>query len=116
MNISELQSEDAILAEIGTRIAQRRLDFQLTQAEVAEQAGVGKRTLERIESGSSAQLSSIIRIFRVLDLLPNLDQMIPEAEPSPMDLLLRKGKARKRVSLKGRSKQSDKPWSWDDES
>lgn len=114
MKITNLLSEEAILGEIGSRIVQRRLDLQLRQADLAEQAGVAKRTVERIEAGSSAQMSSIVRIFRVLDLLPNLDQMIPETGPRPMDLLQRGGKQRQRVSQK-RSGQTDEPWSWDDE-
>jgi transcriptional regulator with XRE-family HTH domain len=116
MKISELLTDDAILAEIGERIARRRLDLQLTQADVAEQAGVSKRTVERIEAGASAQLSSVIRIFRALDQLPGLDHMLPEAVPRPMDLLKRKGKVRQRASTRSRSNQSDEPWSWDDKS
>ena len=115
MKISELLTDDVILAEIGERIAHRRLDLQLTQADVAEQAGVSKRTVERIESGASAQLSSMIRIFRALDLLPGLDLMLPGAVPRPMDLLKRKGKLRQRASTRSRSDQTGEPWSWDDE-
>ena len=58
MKISTLLADEAILTEMGARIARRRLDLQLTQAELAEQAGVAKRTLERIEAGASAQMSS----------------------------------------------------------
>ena len=114
MKISKLLADDAVLAEVGKRIARRRLDLQFTQADVAEQAGVAKRTLERIEAGASAQISSMIRIFRVLDLMSGLDRMIPEAGPRPMNLLKRKGKARQRASRSRRSDQSDKAWSWDD--
>ena len=113
MNISKILADDAILAEIGARVARRRLDFQLTQADVAEQAGVAKRTVERIEAGASAQMSSIVRILRVLDLLPGLDRMIPEAGPRPMSLLKQKGKVRQRASRRRRSDRSNKPWSWD---
>lgn len=116
MKISELLTDDAILAEIGKRVARRRLDLQLTQADVAEQAGVSKRTVERIEAGASAQSSSMIRIFRALDLLTGLDRMLPEAVPGPMDLLKRKGKVRQRASTRGRSNQAAEPWSWDDKS
>ncbi len=115
MNISELVTDDAILAEIGERLARRRLDLQLTQADVAERAGVSKRTLERIEAGASAQSLSMIRVFRVLDLLPGLDRMLPAVAPRPMDLLKRKGKQRQRASSRGRPDPSDKPWYWDDE-
>ncbi len=115
MKISSLIADDAVLAEIGKRAARRRLDLQFTQADVAEQAGVAKRTVERVEAGASAQLSSLIRIFRVLDLLPGLDHMIPEAGSRPMDLLKRKGKVRRRASSRRASEQPDKPWSWDDD-
>ncbi len=115
MKITNLLADDAILAEIGERLARRRLDLQLTQAEVAEQAGVAKRTLERIEAGHSAQMSSMIRLFRVLDLLPGLENLMPEAAPGPMELLKRKGKLRQRASKRGRSEPSDKPWSWGEE-
>ncbi len=115
MNISNLLSDDTILAELGQRIARRRLDLQFTQAQVAEQAGVAKRTLERIEAGASAQLSSVIRVFRVLDLLQGLNGLIPEAQPSPMALLKHKGKLRQRASKNRRSQQPDKPWTWDEE-
>ncbi len=54
----QFATDDAILTEIGTRIARRRLDMGCTQAQVAEQAGVAKHTLERIEAGVSAQMSN----------------------------------------------------------
>ena len=109
MKISALLADEAILAEMGARIARRRLNLQLTQAELAEQAGVAKRTLERI----AAQMSSLIRIFRVLELLPGLELMLPEAQPSPMDLLKHKGKLRQRASSRRPSDQTGEPWSWD---
>jgi len=115
VKISKLLSDDAILAELGERIAHCRLELQLTQAALAEQAGVAKRTVERIEAGASAQMSSLIRVLRVLDLLPNLDRMIPPAGPRPMDLLKRKGKVRRRASSRRDSGQSNEPWSWDDD-
>ena len=117
MKISSLMTDEAILGEIGGRIARRRLEQQLTQAALAEQAGVGKRTVERIESGASAQMSSLIRIFRVLELLPGLEQLLPESQPSPMELLKHKGKPRQRASGSrgaGRVEEA-KPWSWDDD-
>jgi len=115
MQITRLLSDDAILAELGTRIARCRLERQLTQAALAEQAGIAKRTVERIEAGASAQMSSLIRVLRVLDLLPALDRLIPEAGPRPMDLLQHKGKVRQRASARRRSVLPAEPWTWDDE-
>ena len=49
MNISKLLTDEAVLAETGNRIARYRIDSQVTQADLAEQAGVSKRTVERVE-------------------------------------------------------------------
>ncbi len=115
MKISSLLTNEAILAELGERIARRRLDLQWTQAQVAEQAGVAKRTVERIEAGASAQMASHIRNFRVLELLPGLEHLVPEAGPRPMDLLKLKGKVRQRAPSRQVQDAPDKPWSWDDD-
>lgn len=113
MNILETNTDEAILAEIGQRIARRRLARQLTQAELAEQAGIGKRTLERVEAGQTAQFSTMLRIFRVLGWLPKLDQMLAEPPIRPLEAAARKGVARRRASGRARSGQA-KPWSWDE--
>ncbi|MEW8027890.1 MAG: helix-turn-helix domain-containing protein [Candidatus Thiodiazotropha sp.] len=115
MKISDLVSDEAVLAEIGQRILQRRLELQMTQAVLAEQAGIAKRTVERIEAGSSAQMSSMIRLLRVLGLLPGLDLLFPEQLQRPMDLLKRKGKVRRRASTPREKAGKDKPWRWGDE-
>lgn len=115
MKISNLLADEAILAEIGQRIARRRLDLQLTQAAVAEQAGVAKRTLERLEAGQSTQVSNLIRILRALEGLSGLDRMFPETGPRPMDLLKRKGKPRQRASGGRRRVQPGAPWTWDED-
>lgn len=110
----DTQSDSAVLEEIGARIARRRLSLELTQAELAEQSGIGKRTLERVEAGETTQFSTIIRIFRVLGLLPKLDQLLNEPAVRPLEAAARKGKARQRAPRK-RSTSSTQAWSWDDE-
>jgi transcriptional regulator with XRE-family HTH domain len=114
MKINELTSDAAILEEIGKRLLQARIDSNLTQAELAEQAGVSKRTVERIEAGMSSQLSNLIRILRVLDLLSALDSALPQAGPRPMDLLKLGGKQRQRVVKRGGGEQAE-TWEWGDE-
>lgn len=114
MQISELLSDDSILAELGQRISRCRIDQSLTQAELAHQAGVSKRTVERLEAGASTQLSSMIRILRVLKLLSNLDHAIPGSGPRPMELLRGRGKLRQRASTAGGVSEPDQPWTWND--
>jgi len=108
-------NDEAILEEFGQRLARRRLDQGLTQAELAEQAGVGKRTVERVEAGGSTQLTTVIRIMRVLGLLEALDRAVPAAAPSPLDLLKRRGKQRQRASSGQQPVGTGKNWSWGDD-
>ena len=114
MKITGLLTDNAVLAELGARIAGRRVELQLTQAAVAEQAGIAKRTLERMEAGQTSQLSTLIRVLRVLDAASGLDSLIPESGPRPMDLLKQKGKVRQRASGKRTAKATGKPWRWDE--
>jgi len=114
MKIDGLLTDEAILAELAGRFVQRRLELQLTQEMLAEQAGLSKRTVERVEAGATTQMSTMIRILRVLALLDRLETLVPEAVPRPMDLLKLKGKKRKRVI--GKRKPTDEvPWEWGDE-
>ena len=115
MDISDLYTDEAILTELGERIARARIDGQLTQAAMAEQAGVSKRTVERIEAGASTQLSSVLRVLRVLGLLEGLNQLVPESGPRPMDLMKLKGKTRQRASSPRIVSESKTPWTWGDD-
>ena len=115
MNIIDTLTDEAILAEIGDRVTRRRLEFQLTQAALAREAGVSKRTLEHLEAGANVQMSTVIRIFRVLDLLPGLDQALPDSKSRPIEVMTRKGKIRQRASSGGRDSREDKPWTWGDD-
>jgi transcriptional regulator with XRE-family HTH domain len=114
MKITGLLTDDAVLAELGARIAGRRIELQLTQAAVAEQAGIAKRTLERMEAGLTSQLATLVRVLRVLDAASGLDSLIPESGPRPMDLLKRKSKVRQRASGRRAAKATEKPWQWNE--
>lgn len=116
MEIVNSLGDQAILEILGERLARRRLDLRLTQAATAEQAGVSKRTVERMEAGASVQLSSLIRVLRVLDLMDGLERLAPPAGSRPMDLLQLKGKARRRAPASGAiRKPSGDGWHWDDQ-
>ncbi len=102
-----------MLREIGGRLAQARLARNLTQAALAEQAGVSKSTLTRLESGAVAtQLSAFIRVCRALGLLDRLDALVPPPVPSPIEQLKAQGKTRKRASRKKVVTPSARKWTW----
>jgi transcriptional regulator with XRE-family HTH domain len=112
MRIESYLNDEAVLSEIGQRLTNRRIELGHTQADLAEQAGISKRTVERIEAGKPTQITNIIRILRILGWLENLERLMPETGPSPMDLLKHKGKKRQRAS--GQPAPSHKPWTWSD--
>ncbi|HKS05653.1 MAG TPA: helix-turn-helix transcriptional regulator [Gemmatimonadaceae bacterium] len=114
MNNSQLEPDDATLSRIGERLAGWRLARNLTQGQVAEQAGVGLRTIQRLESGSTAtHLSGFLRVARVLGLLDRVDALVPEPAPSPIAQLKLQGKQRQRAS-RARKKRGADAWTWDD--
>jgi len=104
-------TDESILTDIGARLSAARLSRNLTQAQLARSAGVSKRTIERLEAGQSAQLTSFIRVLRALDLLAGLELLLPPPQPSPMDLLRRAGKTPRRASG-GTVAPPAKPWTW----
>lgn len=111
-------SESVELQELGSRLAAQRLTLNLTQAQLAEQAGVSKRTLERLESGAvSTQLSAFLRVCRVLGLHDRLELLVPEPESSPIAQLKLKGRTRKRASgsaeTAGVHESKSKRWVWE---
>lgn len=91
-------TDAAALSELGSRLAQQRLQRNLTQAELATEAGVSKRTLVRFENGESGQLTNLIRVVRALGMLNNLDALIPPPTPSPLALLRSRSRVRRRAS------------------
>lgn len=112
MKLTSALTDDALLAELGVRMARRRLDLRLSQAELARQAGVSKSTVVRLEAGASVQLTSWLRLLRVLGLVEALEPLIPPDGPRPMDLLKLNRKARQRAPRKTSKKKSR--WTWDD--
>lgn len=120
MKIESSLNDEFILTEMGQRLARLRLEASLTQARLAEQAGVAKRTVERVEAGESIQLLTLIRLLRVLGLLDSLDSIVPATVASPMSLLNQEKKeaaaspSRQRASAK-KAVVRELPWSWGDE-
>jgi len=113
MPIQRLMSDEALLHELGHRIARLRLEQNLSQAQLAEQAGISKRTLERLEAGAAAtQLSLFLRVLRQLDLLERLELLLPEPQPSPLALLEQQQQATRKRASRRRIAKPASSWSW----
>jgi transcriptional regulator with XRE-family HTH domain len=117
MLITDELTDESVAKELGERLARTRLERNLTQAALADQAGISKRTLERLESGApSTHLSALVRVCRALSLMDRLDALIPPPVPSPIQQLKLEGRKRKRASSSDALESSKNNWTWDDES
>lgn len=118
MKITSELTDRAVLQEIGDRLERRRIDAGLTQAQLAEEAGISKRTVERIAAGHSTDFVMLVRVLRVLKLLEAVDQLVADLPQSPLVLLKGRGRARKRVRQSRREPdgiavpKAAAPWKW----
>ena len=115
MRIDQQMTDEAVLAELGQRLERIRLDRNQTQAQLADNAGISKRTVERLEGGQSVQLSSLIRVCRQLNLSEHLELFIPQPPPSPLAQVKLHGKARRRATF-GKPNSTPAKWTWGDAS
>ena len=100
-------TDKAIAEEIGTRVKRLRLRKNRTQEAVAERAQLSVNTIKALESGRG-KLSTIIAVLRELDSLDQLDHLIPDPGPSPLELVKLQGKQRQRAGKKSVSEPSEK--------
>ncbi|MBJ7348276.1 MAG: helix-turn-helix domain-containing protein [Thermoleophilaceae bacterium] len=115
MRIEADNTDSAILAELGRRLARARLDRNLSQQHLAHEAGVSKDTVERMEAGGATRLPSLIRVLRVLGLLDQLNVLVPEPLPSPLEQVKLHGKQRQRARRSNTDQERKKTWVWGDE-
>lgn len=113
MRIDSKMTDEALMRLVGERLSGLRLARNLTQQQLAEQAGLGLRTVQRLELGAAAtQLSGLIRVCRVLGLLENLETFIPQAAVSPMAQLKQAGRKRQRATGRKTAPDKTKKWTW----
>ena len=111
-------TDGAVLEELGARLREHRLNRNMSQADLAAEAGVGRVTLQRLEEGESGSMTTFIRVLRALDLLGGIDVFIPEQTLSPIEEMRRRGRQRQRATSPRRdddARQGSRPWRWGDE-
>lgn len=94
--IANSGTDREIMVELGARLRALREARGLTLIEVAERATLSRRTVARTEKGDNPRLETLLRLLRVYGRLAALDAFIPEPTVSPMAMLrkLQKGKRR----------------------
>ncbi len=113
MKVDSNMTDEALLRLVGQRLAGLRLARNLTQQQLAVEAGLGLRTVQRLELGAAAtQLSGFIRVCRVLELVENLETFIPQPAVSPMAQLKQAGRKRQRATGNKAAPGKSKEWTW----
>lgn len=110
MSIQTL-SDDAVLAELGRRLRNERLNMNLARAELAQRIGISPDTVRNAEIGRNVSMLTFVRIARGLGVLDQLGAVLPDTGPSPVQLARRKGRVRQRASG-SRARKSKDGWQW----
>lgn len=80
------QSRQRRMAKLGTAFEALRLSRNIRQEDLAEQAGIARSTLARLEKEGTATLDTTLRVLEALGLGDRLDLLLPEIKESPLDL------------------------------
>jgi transcriptional regulator with XRE-family HTH domain len=85
----------------------------MTQAQLASEAGVGLRSVQRLEAGeSAAHLSVFLRVCRVLGVIDRLDAFLPTPPVSPIAQLRLQRSQRKRATGTQPPPVTGTSWTW----
>lgn len=109
-----MNTSPQIETEIGSRLARLRLSRNATQAMLAEDAGIGVRTLRRLEAGQPSTLDTFLRVALALDLGDAILDAIPRGQVRPIERVLRVGSERRRARPQP-ERDPDPAWTWGDD-
>lgn len=105
---------DGELRDLGTRIARIRLSRNITQANLAEEAGASVRSIKRLEAGENTSLDTLIRVLGALNLGDRLSNALPDPDVRPIERIKREGHERQRARQHETvPKATD--WAWGEE-
>ena len=93
-------SDKVLLGNIGKKVREWRLEANISQAALAENAQVSLSTVAALESGKNISMNGLVRILRMLGKLDALLPFLEEKQISPIEYerLQERKKTRKRAS------------------
>jgi putative transcriptional regulator len=91
-----MMSEQAIAQAIGLRLEALRVKKNISQAVVAEEAGISRTTLRQLMAGKGTLLN-LISVLRVIGELDRLSSLVEEVRSSPIQMAKMAGKKRQRA-------------------
>lgn len=115
-----LETIESIERDLGRRLEALRLARNINQTQLAEEAGVSRRTITRLENGAGVSLDTLIRVLRALGLAERLASLLPDPAVRPIDRVRLRGQERKRARPRsadqaGKTADNGTPWRWADD-
>lgn len=96
MKFNIVATPEETIREIGRRVAALRVARNMTQADLAARAGLSKRAVERLETGTGRpSLEGFVQICCALALQDRFEGLLPEQSLSPEDIFRGKKPAKR---------------------
>ena len=108
-----LATSNQIESALCKRLENIRLSRNVTQVQLAEEAGVSPRTIGRLEKGQGVSVDTFIRVLIALGIQQNLEALLPDPTVRPIERINVGGAERKRARP-GLSTEKPEIWSWGD--
>jgi transcriptional regulator with XRE-family HTH domain len=103
-------NSNQIEKDLCEQVQKIRLARNISQAQLAEKAGVSLRTVRRLESGERVSLDTFIRVLSALGLVQNLRMIFPDLSIRPIERIAL-GNERQRARPPKDELKSDE-WTW----
>jgi transcriptional regulator with XRE-family HTH domain len=109
-----LASSEQIEAVLCAQVRRIRLARNITQAQLADEAGVSLPTIGRLENGKGITLDTFIRVLTALGIQQNLEALLPDPTVRPVERTGSSGRERKRARP-SQSNSKSSAWAWGDD-
>jgi len=109
-----LASSGQIEVALCRRLEQIRLARNITQLQLANEAGLSLRTIGRLENGQGVSLDTFLRVLIELGVQQNLERLLPDPTVRPVERMGVSGRERRRARPSQSASESPK-WTWGDD-
>jgi transcriptional regulator with XRE-family HTH domain len=95
-SIADFSTDSENMAELGFRLRSKRLERNLTTEVLAKLSGLNRKTIMDLEAGRDVRWSTVMKVFRAMQLLGTFNATLPDTLPGSNALSAR-GQPRKRA-------------------
>ena len=108
-------TSQAALHDLGKRLKGYRIDYPMTQKQLADRSGVSLRCIQRLENGEDIQASNLFKLLHALGLSDHISLLIPDVSARPSAFLAPQKKRQRARLQNSAANDMHKPFQWGDE-